>query len=121
MIKGIEYYASAGELLITGEYLGEIVIKLADYEDGPLFEKLQRFSEEEDKRSLMPQVGPLGYEPAEILMKTDSVEIASNAKGELSFKVKAYNEDVDDALASAVQAAGRAKERIANLKESFGE
>jgi hypothetical protein len=48
----------------------------------------------------------------EIVEKTDSAEISQNAKGDVSFKVKAYADDVDVAVDKAHAALVRLKARL---------
>ena len=55
-------------------------------------------------------------EPAVIVDKPNSVKISQNAKGEISFEVKAYGETVDGAAESALKEFKNTQEKIQELK-----
>ncbi len=50
--------------------------------------------------------------PAEIQRSQSSVEISTNAKGQRSWKVKAYADTIEEALALALEADSLAAEKL---------
>lgn len=54
---------------------------------------------------------------SEIIEKPNSCEISVSAKGEVSFKVKAYGEDLDGACAEALASYNRMRDILAADKQ----
>lgn len=64
--------------------------------------------------AIAPMIGP---EAIEIADKTDSVEISVNAKGDISYKVKAYAETAQEALLRAESTLVEARNFVERMKK----